>query len=171
MSRGVPVKILLPIVLTSILLAVASASAATKVFVLAGQSNMEGAGGYGTSPAPSPYDATQSGVYIWAKDSTSPDPTQWSSLKPGFGYGLCPSLSGIPAYANCFGPELTFGYQLHHVIFPNDDIYLVKYANGATNLANYWNPNGGSCYRDLKATVDAGYLTFLMPAVLPRSPA
>ena len=114
------------------------ASAATKVFLLGGQSNMAGVGGYSTDkPIPPPYDVPQTAVKFWNNG--------WVNLQSGFGY-----------QPGQFGPEVTFGYTLHNTVFPNDSIYLVKYGVSGTNLAVDWNPSGsGPCYNTFKSKVDA----------------
>jgi hypothetical protein len=136
-------------------LAVLPASAATKVFLLAGQSNMSGVGGYtgfihdsppwsdppynrADKPCPEPYRSPLSAVKFWnygygkkPADFVN-DPLVgdgWIDLQPGFGHR-----------ADQFGPELGFGHRLHQ-LFPKDDIYLIKSAYGGTNLAQQWNPN------------------------------
>lgn len=96
--------------------------AATKVFLLAGQSNMLGVGGP-DAPCPSPYNAIQTGVKYWDNG--------WVNLQLGTGM-----------HAGEFGPEVSFGYTLHNTIFPQDDIYLVKQAKGSTDLETDWNPSG-----------------------------
>lgn len=119
-------------------------AAATKVFLLGGQSNMAGVGGFSGSPGrpadspiPSPYDVSQTAVKFWSSG--------WVNLQSGFGFE-----------AGEFGPEVTFGYTLHNTVFPNDNIYLVKYGASGTNLAVDWNPNGsGPCYNTFKANVNA----------------
>jgi len=113
------------------------AAAAIKVFLLAGQSNMVGYGVVADLPAP--YHAPLPNVKFWDSGSS-----QWTALRGGFG--------GTAAY---FGPEVSFGYQIHRM-FPKDDVYLVKYAVGGTNLAVDWNPDGsGRYYTAFKSTVSA----------------
>jgi hypothetical protein len=124
--------------LAAFVLATAQASAATKVFLLAGQSNMAGVGGY-DSPIPSPYNVSQPAVRFWNDSNDG-----WVDLQSGFGFA--------PTY---FGPEVSFGYRLHSTIFPNDDIYLVKYALTSTSLAVDWKPDGsGPCYNMFKSRVN-----------------
>lgn len=124
---------------TSLFGAVAPTLAETKVFLLGGQSNMDG---YGSNAAelPAPYNVPQPDVKFWHNNG-------WEDLQGGFG--------SSPAF---FGPEVTFGYQIH-AMFPDDDIYLVKYAVGGTALAdpaNEWTPNGsGTTYNTFKATANA----------------
>jgi hypothetical protein len=122
--------------------------AATKVFLLGGQSNMAGVGAYPggmingsyvpPEPAiPSPYDVPQTGVKFWSNNA-------WTNLASGFGY-----------QAGEFGPEVTFGYTLDR-LFPNDDVYLVKYAVSGSNLAVNWSPSGSNnAYTTFKSQVNA----------------
>ena len=142
-------------IVTSLVFQAAPATAATKVFLLAGQSNMVGVGGadYGDVPIPPPYDVPQTSVHIW--NNTIYDGNTygngWAELQQGFGYG-----------SGSFGPEVTFGYTLDHTILPADDIYLVKYALGGTHLSsayNEWNVNvnggaGGALYKGFKSYVN-----------------
>lgn len=112
--------------------------AATMVFLMGGQSNMDG---YGVcSQLTSPYNSPQTAVKYWNNNG-------WDDLQGGFG--------GTSAY---FGPEVSFGYQIH-AMFPTDDIYLVKYAVDGTYLADayhQWTPNGsGVVYNAFKSTVEA----------------
>jgi len=147
------------------------ASAATKVFLLAGQSNMAGVGGYtgynhdapwadppynhADRPCPEPYRSPQPAVKFWnygygrkpAEFVNDPKVGDgWIDLQPGFGHR-----------ADQFGPELSFGHRLHQ-LFPKDDIYLIKSAIGGTNLAVAWNPNPktmGPRYKRFQERVNA----------------
>lgn len=141
------------VLLATVTLAVMPASAATKVFLLGGQSNMAGLGGYegddpycpdvpADMPCPSPYDQPQTDVNFRSEQTAG----QWVSLQPGYGYHWTPG-------GKTFGPEVSFGYALHNA-FPNDDIYLIKYGASGTNLAVDWNPNGtGATYNTFKGIV------------------
>jgi hypothetical protein len=141
-------------VLSDLIFSAVPASAATKVFLMAGQSNMSGVGGYSgylhespwsdppynhaDAPCPEPYRSPLPAVKFWnygygkkPADFVN-DPLVgdgWIALQPGFGHR-----------ADQFGPELGFGHRLHQ-LFPKDDIYLIKSAYGGTNLAAQWNPN------------------------------
>jgi hypothetical protein len=125
-----------------LLVAASPAAATTRVYLLAGQSNMVGGAGAGEGdPAiPAPYNVAQPAVQIrWMNGD-------WAALQQGFSYEY-----------NSFGPEVSFGYRLHNTIYPTDSIYLVKYAVGGTHLAteyNEWNPNGGALYNGLKTAVN-----------------
>lgn len=122
------------VIMTSLVLTTRPATAATKVFLLAGQSNMGGNGVVADLPAP--YSSPQPAVKFWNNYSTD-----WVALQGGFGNA-----------STGFGPEVTFGYTLHN-LFPNDDIYLVKYGITSTSLAVNWNPDGtGASYNTFKTT-------------------
>jgi hypothetical protein len=97
---------------------------------------MEGAGL--VSEVPPPYDAPQPAVKFWDTASGT-----WVPLQPGVGRTIAE-----------FGPEVSFGYAMHNGL-PGEDIYLVKYAVGATSLAYNWNPFGGGCYNSLKSAANA----------------
>ena len=150
------------LLVTGLFFFAAPATAEVKVFLLGGQSNMQGMGGfpgatYGTTyyppddPCPPPYNAVQTTVKFWDYGTPSgginvPETvgTHWVDLQPGFGW-----------YPSEFGPEVSFGYSLRQN-FPNDEIYLVKYAKGSTTLATDWRPNGtGVCYNWLKTRANA----------------
>jgi hypothetical protein len=164
-----PMKRTLPILVTGLIcvLAATPAAAATKVFLLGGQSNMAGLGGfpndtpqpgYGADkPIPAPYDAVQTDVKFWnysgalltnpwnSNGINNPDVgTKWVNLQNGFGWEPVE-----------FGPEVSFGYTLHKLL-PKDDIYLVKLGVNGSDLANSWNPNGtGGNYNLFKLRVAA----------------
>lgn len=121
----------------SLVMATVPATAATKVFLLAGQSNMAGEGVVAELTAP--YNVPQPDVKFWNNNA-------WVALQGGFG-------DGNPGVR--FGPELSFGHAIHN-LFPNDDIYLVKYGLTSTSLAVNWNPDGtGACYNAFKAKANA----------------
>jgi hypothetical protein len=118
--------------------------AATKVFILAGQSNMEGVGV--ASELPAIYGGVQSDVKIWNNVWSAPDTGTWSSLKPS-------AWTNADTGVTYFGPEVTFGYQIANRLLPNDQIYLIKYAAGSTSLYKDWKPGSGWCYTNLKTAV------------------
>lgn len=122
-----------------LVLAVSPASAATKVFLLGGQSNMDGRAPVNSlSP---PYNQPQTDVKIWDYWSGG----GWADLRGGF---------STFNTGNLFGPEVSFGHRLHEM-FPNDDIYLIKYSKGGTSLEEDWNPDGsGAHYNTFKATAN-----------------
>ena len=121
----------------SVFLTDAPGSAATRVYLLGGQSNMCGQGAY-TSDLQAPYNAPQTAVKFWNNN-------QWVALQGGFGIT-----------SSEFGPEVSFGYKIHS-LYPKDNIYLVKYAVSSTTLAVDWNAtgSGGPQYNAFKSTVQA----------------
>ena len=162
------VALLLSLMLTSV-----TAVAETRVYLLAGQSQMAGLGGYDT-PITSPYNVPQPNVKFWNYGPQPPanaviEPVSggwinnatagdgWVDLQPGFGYT-----------STEFGPEVSFGYKIHSM-FPGDNIYLIKYAISATNLAVQWNPNGtGPLYNTFKARVDAAMQNLVGQGLSPK---
>jgi hypothetical protein len=133
--------------------------AETKVFLMGGQSNMAGVGGYPGEPSypadlpcPPPYNQIQTGVKFWNYGPNSANGagvhspgvgTGWVNLQPGFGYTN-----------QEYGPELSFGYSLHEM-YPDDEIYLVKLGVSGATLAINWNPNGtGASYNLFKSRVN-----------------
>jgi hypothetical protein len=106
---------------------------AARVFVLWGQSNVQG---YATSVSlPGYLLGTLSRAYIWRGAAFAP---------------LSLSTCGYPDAGNDWGPELRLAY-LAAEAYPREAIYIVKHAVGATPLTptsgTTWNPNvSGSLY-------------------------
>lgn len=101
--------------------------APVKVFLLAGQSNMQGI--EINAELEAPLDQSQEDVKIWSG-------ANWTSLQPGFGNR-----------GENFGPEVSFGRAMAEGL-PDENIYLIKYARGGSGLVanDDWNPSGGSDY-------------------------
>jgi hypothetical protein len=150
---------------------VVPASAATKVFLMGGQSNMAGIGGYSgylapnTNPwsmppydhadaaCPSPYNQPQDSVKFWnyTTDTAGADLVH----NPGVGNGWISLQSGYGYRTDQFGPELSFGARLRE-LYPDDEICIVKLGITSTSLGGNWNPNGsGATYNLFKQRVDA----------------
>lgn len=89
-----------------------------KVFVLAGQSNMTGAGI--TAQIPEAEKATPENVSLF-EDGT------WRDL----------------LWRDAFGPEVSFSKEIS-AAFPDDQVVLCKMARGGANLYYDWNPDGFS---------------------------
>ena len=99
------------------------------VYLLAGQSNMDGRGL--NTELPSIYQSHRPDIQIHFEG-------KWYDLQPGLSYSHLWSK---------FGPELTFGRLLaDNVSGTNKKIALVKYARGGTNLAVNWDPASGPLY-------------------------
>ncbi len=117
-----------------------------KVFLLAGQSNMQGAGS--NSELVAPYTETNTNVSIYVND-------RWQYLAPGMG-----------ASATRFGPEMAFARQMAGALY-HDNVALIKLALGGTSLDYYWRApdsqgeNAGPLYTQFTQTItDAlGYCT------------
>ncbi|MFK7790392.1 MAG: sialate O-acetylesterase, partial [Phycisphaeraceae bacterium] len=106
-----------------------------KVFLLGGQSNMDGRAA--TSGLTGPYanlQNPQADVQFYEGGSLR-------VLQPGSGTD--------------FGPEITFGRTIADE-FGDDNFALIKYAVGASDLANDWDPNTGSQYSSFQSTVTNG---------------
>jgi hypothetical protein len=151
------------------LLFAAPATAATLVFLLGGQSNMAGLGGYNgylgnnqppwtnppydraDLPCPAPYNQPLDAVKFW---NYTPDAVSGSVHNPSVGNGWI-SLQNNYGYRNdTFGPELSFGARLHE-FYPNDEIYLVKTGISGTTLGGDWNPTSGATYNLFKSRTTA----------------
>lgn len=128
-------------------LAAVPTSAKTRVFLLAGQSNMGGLGNNAELVGSlAPYSGINNGVKIWNYNSAP----QWFSLSSYVG----------------FGPELSFGYEMQ-AAFPEDDIFLIKCAWGGTDLYEDWNPSGagGTWYNNFKSTAHEALWLLGDPAI------
>ena len=110
------------------------------VFLLAGQSNMDGWSH--TAGLPPSLQLAQTDVEIFWSGRPS-----WQPLQP--------SSSGSSGYAQYFGPEVTFGRAMADA-HPKREVKLIKHAVGGTDLAEYWNP--GDTPDDLQGE---GYSTFV----------
>lgn len=120
-----------------------------KVFLLAGQSNMAGHGDADDlTGALAGYLSPQADVNIWRsfqdEGNAVGSTNGWIPLAPEFGdfYNLrnSPTFGGREP---SFGPEVSFGKAVA-VALPDDEIYLIKHAWGATSLAGGWDPVAGT---------------------------
>jgi len=107
----------------------------TPLFLLAGQSNMEGMGF--NRELPLEIRGRQKGGFIYSpnrvKDHQNPDEYGvWAPLEPGHGYGVRQERRGV-ILSDRFGPELSFGNTLQRR-FPMQPIALFKYAKGGSSL-------------------------------------
>ncbi|MFY1045890.1 sialate O-acetylesterase [Chryseobacterium sp. GP-SGM7] len=105
-----------------------------RVFILAGQSNMNGFGYNKDLPNDS---RTFKDVYIFQGNSV-PDGDlsggigKWDLLKPGNGTGF-KTNGKINSPSDRFGLEMTFAKRIKE-LFPNDKIALIKYAREGTSI-------------------------------------
>ncbi|HED54353.1 MAG TPA: hypothetical protein ENJ00_09175 [Phycisphaerales bacterium] len=125
--------------------------ATVKVFFLAGQSNMSGCSDV-RNVDPSWQTPRYEPLLYW--DLQVPNPG-FLPLTPGTSTASCAAAE--PQYF--FGPELSFGQELID-LYPNDQVLIVKYAVGGTNLYADWTtptnefPDGGPMWQQLLVTFD-----------------
>ena len=106
------------------------------LYLLAGQSNMEG---YGlVSELPSGLAGPVEGAVIYhgntaADGSERPTAAAWVPVKPGHGTGYW-NASGTENVAGRFGPELTFARRMRE-LRPKRKVAIVKYARGGSSIA------------------------------------
>ena len=108
------------------------------VYLLGGQSNMAGATSDASFLAGTPKGNPFPDVQIWNGGANS-----FTALRPGFNDNF-----GV---GGGFGAEIGFGHALEAArdngSFESEEIYLIKYAIGATSLEVDWNVNqGGPIY-------------------------
>lgn len=121
--------------------------AKTRVYLLGGQSNMAGHGDADDlTGSLAGYAAPRSDIQIWRsyadEGGVIGSTNGWIPLAPE--YGDFYPLRNDPTWGSrdpSFGPEVSFGAAIKQA-YPNDDIYLIKHAWGATSLAGAWDPDG-----------------------------
>jgi len=96
-----------------------------KVYLLGGQSNMNGWIDFSPSPVPIPVplQSPQEDVLIYHNIAPG-----WTTLRPGQGVD-----------SSSIGPELLFGHDMAQAQ-PGEKIALIKYALGGTCIYDYWRP-------------------------------
>lgn len=103
------------------------------IFILAGQSNMDGRGK--AADLPKELAGPQQHVRFFYRNPPHAC-KEWVALAPG--YSIAPSYKGaLPS--NTFGPEINFGAQIAKAL-PNRRIALIKGSKGGTSLAKDWAP-------------------------------
>ncbi|MDR8391704.1 sialate O-acetylesterase [Aliifodinibius sp. S!AR15-10] len=108
------------------------------LYILAGQSNMDGMGF--VSDLPSELNAPQEGTIIYnptRRDDQQPvqDLGKWETLQPGHGYGhrFTQGDKVEQVLSDRFGPELSFARRLKE-LQPDQNIALFKYAKGGSSI-------------------------------------
>jgi len=117
-------------------LAVVPASAKTRVYFFAGQSNMAGIGLDSELVGDvAQYSGINDELKFWNFADATP---QWRSYTSS---------------AQWFGPELSFGYEMQN-LYPDDDIYMIKCAMPSTRLYDDWSSSepGGTWYNNFRST-------------------
>ena len=129
-----------------------------KVFLLGGQSNMQGHGNMKllSEEFAAPFEDIL--FYFNFVPDEYGDPTRAgypSDFDEGQLIALQPGSSGFRAIDFDFGPEISFGHALKEA-FPNDDFALIKYAVGGTSLQVHWDVIDGWIYHNFQKTVEGG---------------
>ncbi|MBL4632006.1 MAG: hypothetical protein JKY14_12940 [Paraglaciecola sp.] len=111
-------------------------SADFKLFVLGGQSNMNGFG-Y-TKDLPQHLNQSIDGVYIFqgrpdADDAPIAGQGKWEVVQPGHGIGFS-SNGKVNKHTLRFGVELSFAHKLR-TLYPDDNIAIIKYARSGSSIA------------------------------------
>lgn len=126
------------------------------VYLMLGQSNMDGRGSI--SEMPESRKGERDGVQINYHNSSTVNSDGWKTLTPGF--SMPPNGSALPAPT--FGIELGFADRLVE-LRPAENIALLKVSKGATSLYEDWNP--GNRAGDTKGQMFALLETALTSAV------
>ncbi len=152
----------LPLLAASLLMASSlHAEPPVKVYIMAGQSNMQGKGGIegdhgGTlrgilksHPKEYGFLADDKGEWIerqdvWAFLDKAPNPSIWSGMKPGFG--------GSPGQV---GPEIGFGHKIgdHH----DEQVLVIKACWGGKSVGHNFLPPSIGKYEKPKTPADPGF--------------
>lgn len=107
-----------------------------KLFVLGGQSNMNGFG-Y-NKDLPEHLNQPIDGVYIFQGHSDADDAPvagqgSWEVLQPGHGIGFS-SNGKVNKHSDRFGVEISFAHKLR-ILYPDDHIAIIKYARSGSSIA------------------------------------
>lgn len=152
-----PAMLRLVLILCAAMTAAATANVCHDVFIISGQSNMDGRGDKKELTGElARYAAEQPGVKIYyANPVNSPDPKNprytsgWKNLAPGF--AIPPKYTNtLPS--DCFGPEISFAAKFAEDR-PGCRLALIKVTQGNTSLSKDWNPTNNYLYLTLTNTV------------------
>jgi hypothetical protein len=126
-------SVLLSLCLMGVLAHAAAPAKKTKVYILAGQSNMEGKGDFTklTEEERAALERTKAHIkFAFNHEPIGP-------LRPRLGSPATLKKFGVD---QMFGPEIFFGLRLAEV-WPDQDMIFIKRAVGATSLYGRWNPD------------------------------
>jgi iduronate 2-sulfatase len=113
------------------------------IFLMAGQSNMDGRAAVADLTGDlAPYATPRPDILIYFSAGGLHRPLVVSHgfqpLQPGYSEPSGSKATSVPGTA--FGPEVSFGPAIAAAL-PGHHILLVKFAEGGTNLRSDWNPN------------------------------
>jgi len=125
------------------------------VFILGGQSNMDGRGAI--ADLPPELAKPQEKIRFYYRNPLL-GTNDWIALAPG--YSVAPSYKGKTLPSGTFGPEISFGAQIAKAL-PAQNIALIKATKGGTSLKNDWKPgikdqtkSQGPLYQNFIATIN-----------------
>ena len=145
------------ILLSSILVSASAQAAQYDVYILAGQSNMDGRADASSLSAPLSSPQADQLIYYANPDdpSASGESTErsagWQTLTPG--YSVAPGTRGNSLPSNTFGPEVSFVHAIRQADPSGNNIAVIKVSRGGTNLHADWSPTG-FMYQALVAEVN-----------------
>lgn len=115
------------------------------VYILAGQSNMDGRGN--AADLEKPFAAPQAGTLIYYTNPANPGKkgeakvsSGWTELAPGYSIGPGARDKGLRSMT--FGPEVSFASAIAKAVPSDNPIAIIKIARGGTNLHTDWSPDG-----------------------------
>lgn len=128
------------------------------IYILSGQSNMDGRGN--AASLASPLSSPQAGQLIYYANPADPtivgDNTErsagWQTLAPG--YSVAPGTRGDALPGSTFGSEVSFVNALRQANPTGNNIAVIKVSRGGTNLRSDWSPTG-FMYQGLVTEVNA----------------
>src|SRR5690348_1687905 len=106
--------------------------ASSRLFMLGGQSNMDGRGL--TTELPPQYLGQYAKCWVWITNGNF-----WARIQPGVYNGT------LNNDTNRVGPLIPFAYH-QSLAHPTDNLYFIIYAQGGTNLGEDWAPPSGPPY-------------------------
>ncbi|WP_179004561.1 sialate O-acetylesterase [Winogradskyella forsetii] len=147
------ISLFIAILLPSVLISQNTAKNDIKVFLLAGQSNMDG---YGyIKDLPDSLDTEFKNVFIYHGNSLPDEEDngglgKWEALKPGHGVNFS-STTDKNNLSDRFGIELSFAKKLQEY-YPNQKLAFIKYSRGGTSIDSLAAGSFGSWEADFKGS-------------------
>lgn len=150
------------------LLGLNASAADVDVYILAGQSNMDGRGV--AEQLPEQLRSVQREVLIYYAHPADPkkqgeEPTRSDAWQPvGAGYSVPTRSRRIELPSKTFGPEVSFAHAMNKAQPKGNRLAILKVSRGGTNLKSDWSPTGymyqglvKEIDKSLKALADKGH--------------